>query len=58
VRGSCAAQQRNFDAFRREYSEERPHERLEQATPASHYRVSARPYPDRLPPLETGATSG
>jgi transposase InsO family protein len=34
VRGSCAAQQRNFDAFRREYNEERPHERLQQQTPS------------------------
>jgi putative transposase len=52
VRGSCAAQQRNFDAFRREYNEERPHERLEQQTPASQYDASARAYPNRLPPLE------
>jgi putative transposase len=52
VRGSCAAQQRNFDAFQREYNTERPHERLRQQTPASQYTASARPYPDRLPPLE------
>ena len=49
VRANCAAQQRNFDAFRREYNTERPHERLGQETPASHYRASPRPYPDRLP---------
>jgi transposase InsO family protein len=52
VRASCAAQQRNFDAFQREYNEDRPHERLQQATPASQYVESSRPYPERLPPLE------
>jgi transposase InsO family protein len=52
VRATCAAQQKNFDAFRREYNTERPHERLNQETPASVYRASPRPYPDRLPPLE------
>jgi transposase InsO family protein len=52
VRASCAAQQRNFDAFRHEYNDERPHEHLHQATPASQYRPSGRPYPERLPPLE------
>ena len=34
VRQTCTAQQRNFDAFRREYNEERPHEALGQRTPA------------------------
>jgi hypothetical protein len=52
VRGNCAAQQRNFDAFRREYNTERPHERLGQRTPASRYRPSPRPYPERLTPIE------
>jgi len=52
VRGNCAAQQRNFDAFRREYNTERPHERLGQRTPASRYRPSPRAYPERLTPLE------
>ena len=52
VRASCAAQQRNFDAFVREYNTERPHERLNQDTPASRYDVSPRPYPERLPSLE------
>jgi transposase InsO family protein len=52
VRGSCRAQQRNFDAFRREYNTERPHERLGQETPASHYSASPRPYPDRLPEID------
>jgi transposase InsO family protein len=52
IRRSCAAQQRNFDAFRREYNFERPHERLDQQTPASQYRPSPRPYPERLPAPE------
>lgn len=52
VRGSCTAQQRNFDAFRREYNTERPHERLNQQTPASQYVNSTREYPERLPSLE------
>lgn len=49
VRGSCAAQQKNFDAFRHEYNDERPHEHLDQETPASHYLTSSRPYPSRKP---------
>ncbi len=52
VRATCTAQQKNFDAFRREYNTERPHEHLNQETPASHYRPSPRSYPDPLPPLE------
>jgi len=52
VRASCVAQQRNFDAFQQEYNTERPHERLNQETPASQYWPSPRPYPERLPPLE------
>jgi transposase InsO family protein len=52
VRASCTAQQRNFNAFRHEYNEDRPHERLNQQTPASQYRSSARPYPERLPAPE------
>jgi putative transposase len=52
VRGSGVAQQRNFTAFRHEYNEERPHERLNQQTPASQYRASVRRYPERLPALE------
>ena len=52
VRQTCRQQQRNFDAFQREYNTERPHEALGQSTPASRYRVSPRPYPERLPALE------
>lgn len=46
------AQQRVFDRFHGEYNAERPHEALGQATPASAYAPSPRPYPARLPPLE------
>jgi putative transposase len=45
-------QQRRFDAFRAEFNHERPHEALADATPASAYQPSVRPYPVRLPPLE------
>jgi transposase InsO family protein len=46
------SQQRCFDRFRREFNEERPHEALEQRTPASVYQPSPRPMPRTLPPLE------
>lgn len=52
VRRTCAQQQRNFDAFRHEYNQERPHEHLQQQPPASQYYASPRPYPERLPRLE------
>lgn len=47
-----AAQQRRFRHFCGEYNTERPHEALGDATPASCYAASPRPYPSRLPPLE------
>jgi putative transposase len=50
--GSLAAQQRRFNIVRTEFNDERPHEALDQQTPAACYRVSPRPMPDRLPPLE------
>jgi hypothetical protein len=46
------AQQRAFNRFRAEYNEERPHDALGGATPASRYHVSPRPYPERLPAQE------
>lgn len=46
------AQQRKFNHFVREFNDERPHEALDQETPASYYQPSPRPMPDRLPPLE------
>ncbi len=45
------AQQRRFDAWRTEFNTQRPHEALGDATPASVYRPSPRPYPRRLPAL-------
>ncbi len=45
-------QQARFDAFRREYNEERPHEALGQRPPAQLYQPSGRPLPTRLPEPE------
>lgn len=50
--GSLPAQQRKFNRFREEYNDERPHEALDQQTPASIYEASPREMPARLPPLE------
>lgn len=49
---NARTQQRLFDSFREEFNNQRPHEGLENKTPASAYRPSPRPYPERLPPLE------
>lgn len=49
---TLAQQQRRFQAFRREFNHERPHEALGQKTPASVYRASPRPYPARVPRVE------
>jgi transposase InsO family protein len=48
------AQQRVFDTFRHEYNQLRPHQALDMRTPASLYRPSARPFPERLPEPEYG----
>lgn len=48
---NLSEQQLRFDRFRREYNDERPHESLGQATPASHYLKSARVFPSSLPEL-------
>ena len=45
-------QQRRFNAFRREYNEERPHESLGQVPPAAYYRPSPRPYAHALRQFE------
>lgn len=50
--GSLAAQQRRFNGFREEFNHERPHEALDDETPAACYTPSPRPMPDRPPPLE------
>lgn len=44
-----AAQAQAFEAFRRSYNEERPHEALGMGTPAQHYRPSTRPMPRTTP---------
>ncbi|HEV8573948.1 MAG TPA: integrase core domain-containing protein, partial [Dehalococcoidia bacterium] len=49
--GSLAAQQRRFNDFRDEFNQERPHEALDQQTPASCYVPSTRAMPATLPPL-------
>lgn len=49
---NCRAQQRKFNHFVDEFNNLRPHEALDQNTPASYYQPSPRPMPDRLPPLE------
>jgi len=43
------AQQRRFEAFQKEYNEERPHEALGMKTPAEFYEPSPRKYPSREP---------
>lgn len=48
------AAQRAFDRWRTVYNHERPHEALDMDTPGSRYRVSARPFPEALPPIEYG----
>lgn len=50
--GDRRRQQERFDAFRREFNEERPHEALGQVPPAQRYVASVRPYPARLPEPE------
>jgi putative transposase len=49
---TSARQQEIFDEFRNEYNDERPHEALDQKTPASRYCPSLRRMPERLPDLE------
>jgi transposase InsO family protein len=49
---SRAAQQRRFNRWRQEFNTLRPHEALNDATPASVYVPSPRRYPARLPALE------
>jgi putative transposase len=49
---SLRAQQRKFDHFRAEFNDERPHEALDQRTPASCYVRSSCEMPSKLPPLD------
>lgn len=48
---NLADQQRRFDQFRHEFNSERPHESLDQETPASRYTASPRIFPPRLPEM-------
>lgn len=48
IQRDMRAQQRRFDAFRREYNEERPHEALRQRTPGSVYVSSRYAFPERI----------
>lgn len=48
-------QQKRFDNFRSEYNDLRPHESLDQKTPASNYHPSVTPYPEKLPMPEYAA---
>ncbi len=41
-----------FDAWRVVYNHQRPHEALAMGVPAERYRLSPRPFPDTLPPIE------
>lgn len=45
---SLTAQQRRFDAFRQEFNHQRPHEALEQETPAEHFQPCGPSYSGRL----------
>ena len=47
-------QQEAFDRFQQVFNEERPHEALQNRTPASCYTASPRPMPRRIPELEYG----
>jgi transposase InsO family protein len=50
------SQQRELLRFQQRFNHYRPHEALEQRTPAEIYRPSPRVYPARLPPIEYGPT--
>ena len=45
-------QQKAFEAFRREYNEERPHDALDGDIPCEHYRPSPRELPRKIPEPE------
>jgi putative transposase len=47
-------QQDAFDRFLYEYNHDRPHEALDDATPASYYTASCRQMPRRVPELDYG----
>lgn len=49
---SLRRQQVRFDAFKLEYNHERPHEALDNESPAARYAPSTREFPRRLPEVE------
>lgn len=48
---TLSAQQKRFDAFRKEYNDQRPHTALGMQTPSECYVRSPREYPSRLPEI-------
>jgi putative transposase len=52
IQATLEAQQRQLDAFVREYNWERSHEALGRKTPAACHGPSVRGYPTRIPPVE------
>lgn len=44
--------QQAFDSWRYQYNFQRPHDALALDVPASRYKPSLRPFPEKLPPLE------
>jgi transposase InsO family protein len=48
--------QTHFDEYRHIYNRERPHQALHFDVPASRYRISARSFPEQLPPIEYGSS--
>ena len=44
--------QRAFDKWRHTYNHRRPHQAIDMATPSERYRLSERPFPEVLPPIE------
>jgi hypothetical protein len=49
---SLAQCRARFDAWRDLHNHERPHEALGMDVPSQRYRISPRPYPEQLPPVE------
>ena len=52
ARANLNAQQREFNRFRKEYNEERPHEAIGGKTPSKLYRPSKRIYTGKIEPYE------
>lgn len=52
ARANLNAQQRAFNTFQHTYNQVRPHEALDDDTPASRFVPSPRPFPERIAPPE------